>query len=197
MTNRIATFFGTSVLLGLALLTYGCSSSGGAAGSGGSTGTATGGSTGAGSGGAGGAVSIAPVGDPCVGVSNNGPCTAEPACFNTCGPNKSGTKNCTCSAGIWSCPVCAYDPAKDYTCYKIPTTIAACPPDATDTSGMMLPASGGACTLAPCKPCGSGTANAYRDSKGVPKIGYCICVPSTDGTTNVYSCASTKEWAPQ
>lgn len=213
MTNRVATIFGAAVLCAQCLVSVGCSSSstGPAAGTGGSTGTGnstgTGGSTGAG--GAGScdkAAGAAPVGLACVGVKNKAACnmdgvlgTADDlACFNTCGPNKSGTKNCTCTGGLWACPTCDYDvsvPSK-FACYKTATAVL-CPPDPTDTSGGMLPASGGACTLDPCKPCGSASVNSYRDSSGVPKFGWCICVPTTDGTGSVYSCASVLEWAPQ
>jgi hypothetical protein len=134
------------------------------------------------------------------GVKNKGACTTEPACFNTCGPLKSGKKNCTCAAGMWSCPSCTYDPPDNstgaYNCYKLPATLTACPqdPNNPDPSGMNLPASGDACTIPPCMPCGSATNNAYRDSSGTPKIGYCVCSSATSGT---YSCASTTEWAPQ
>jgi hypothetical protein len=136
------------------------------------------------------------------GVKNKGACTTEPPCFNSCGPLKSGRKYCTCVAGMWSCPTCAYDPPDNstgaYNCYKLPPpgALMVCPADPAnpDPSGMNLPQSGDACLLPPCLPCGSGTNNAYRDPGGTPKIGYCVCSATTFGT---YSCASPVEWPPQ
>jgi len=130
-------------------------------------------------------------------VKNKGACTTEPSCNNTCGPLKSGVKACTCAGGMWSCPTCAYTAGLDYTCYKLPATLAACKEDTMnnpDMSGMHLPQSGDACTEPACQACGSGTTNAYRDSTGSPKIGYCVC---SGGTMPTYSCASTTEWPPQ
>jgi hypothetical protein len=197
MINRGAPCFGTAVLIAQVLIFTGCSSSSPTTpvmnngGSGGSATTGQGGSTGNADGG-----SATPIGAMCAsGVKNKGACTTDPACFNTCGPLKSGIKNCTCAAAMWSCPTCAYDPAGTYTCYKLPSPVPACPADSTDPSGMNLPQSGGACTMATCSPCGSGTANAYRDSTNTPKIGYCVCSAS-DGT-GTWSCASTTEWPPQ
>lgn len=215
MKNRAVTFFGAAALVAQCVVVFGCSSGSGGAATGGSTGTpagtggAGGSSTGAGGTGSGmctAANTAAPIGDPCVNVKNKDACDMDGIagtvddknCWNTCGPNKSGTKNCNCVAKAWNCPTCDYDLSnpKAFDCYKTDTATA-CPPDATDTSGAMLPASGGACTQAPCKPCGSATANSYRDGSGTPKMGWCICVPKTDGTGSVYSCASVKEWAPQ
>jgi len=169
----------------------GVGGTGGAGAIGGTVGTSgSGGSIG--SGGAGGNLPACPSG-----VKNKGACTSEPSCNNTCGPLKSGTKACTCAGGIWSCPTCVYSPNGDYSCYRLPATLAACPEDSfnnPDPSGMHLPQSGDACTLPTCSPCGSGTNNAYRDAAGSPRVGYCVC---TGGTEPTYSCASTAEWPPQ
>ena len=199
MTKRLVVVLG-AVALAAQLFAFGCSSSGGKAASGGSTGAGTGG---AGVGGATGTDggTMSPIGAQCVNIKNKDACTGtEPPCWNTCGPNKAGFKNCTCAAGIWNCPVCAYEPGNDYSCYKITPAVALCPPDPTDTVGM-LPQSGGACTQDPCKPCGSAVAVAYRDSTNAAKAGYCVCVPppadADAGTGSKYSCASIKEWAPQ
>ena len=201
MTKRIVTVLGV-VALAAQMFAFGCSSSGGKAGTGGSTGVGTGGA----GGGVGGSTgtdggTMSPIGAQCVNIKNKDACTGtEAPCWNTCGPNKAGFKNCTCAAGIWNCPVCAYDPSHDFSCYKITATVALCPPDPTDAVGM-LPISGGACTQDACKPCGSATAFAYRDSSNAPKAGYCVCVPppadADAGTGSKYSCASIKEWAPQ
>jgi hypothetical protein len=210
MTYRLVTLLGSAVLVVQFGIFSGCSSGGGATTGTGGSGTAsgTGGAAGGSNGGGGSTGSGAcdkqntahPTGDQCVGVNNKAACVVgtDKDCWNTCGPNHSGVKNCTCVAGLWSCPTCDYDttdPSK-FACYKNAGS-AACPPDPSDTSGNMLPGSGGACTQDPCKPCGSGAANSYRDSSGAPKAGWCICVPKTDGTGAVYSCASVKEWAPQ
>ena len=209
MTNRLVTLLGTAGLLVQFVIVSGCSSGGGAAaGTGGSSAqSGTGGAAGSmnvggstGSGACDKQNTASPMGDQCVGVNNKAACVVatDQPCWNTCGPNHSGVKNCTCVANAWSCPLCEYntsDPSK-FTCYKNAGSVA-CPPDPSDTSGQMLPASGGACTQDPCKPCGSGAANSYRDSSGAPKAGWCICVPKTDGTGSTYSCASVKEWAPQ
>ena len=199
MTRRVTPCLSAALLIAQISVFYGCSSSTSnpvTTGTGGSS-TGTGGSSSTGTGGSGDDAGVAQCAS---GVKNKGACTTEPPCFNTCGPLKSGKKACTCAAGMWSCPTCAYDPPDNstgaYNCYKLPATLAACPPDPAnpDPSGMNLPASGDACTIAPCMACGSGTNNAYRDSGGTPKIGYCVCSSATAGT---YSCASTTEWAPQ
>jgi hypothetical protein len=217
ITNRAVTLAGAAFLVAQCVSSFGCSSSGASKAGTGGTGvsTGTGGSAGGTSGGGGSTGNgvcdkgggVAAVGDQCVGVSNKAPCNMDgvlntaddAACWNTCGPNKSGVKNCTCAGGTWACPTCDYDVTnpRAYDCYKTAGSVA-CPPDPSDTSGNMLPASGGACTANACKPCGSAAANSYRDSTGTPKAGWCICVPKTDGTAGgVYSCASVKEWAPQ
>src|SRR4051794_6952617 len=105
----------------------GCSSSAtglpdaapGHVGSGGGNGGAGGG--GGSSGGGGSCMTFSgAVGAACVNVSNHDPCTTEPPCFNTCGPLKSGVKNCACAGGAWQCPTCEYDPdpGKTYACYR-------------------------------------------------------------------------------
>jgi hypothetical protein len=72
----------------------------------------------------------------------------------------------------------------------------ACPPDKSDPSGKGLPASGSLCLLPPCKPCGSATAPASRDSAGKARPGWCICVPrSDDSGQGVFSCFGLDEWA--
>lgn len=200
MNNQIGKYMTLAVIAANIALACGCSSTSSSTGTGGSggAGTGTGGATAAGTGGAGGAPAAA-YPDACVGVSNKAVCdmaTAKP-CVNTCGPNKSGYKNCDCVSGLWSCPVCAYAPGAELSCYKIKASTAICPADPTDTSGMGLPASGGTCTLAACTPCGSASANAYRDSGGIPKVGYCVCVPNPDATMPAkYSCTSLKEYPP-
>src|SRR5262249_2011778 len=122
-------------------------------------------------------------------------CESQPACFNTCGPLKSGFRNCVCDAGMWSCATCAYLPDRDYSCFHLPATAAACPADPTDPTGAGLPQSGGQGALPAGSPWGPPTTPAYRDSSGLPKIGYCVC-SAADGTGTL-SCATATEWPPQ
>jgi len=123
------------------------------------------------------------------GVKNKGTCVTatDVQCTNTCGPNKAGYKNCDCFTDVWSCPKCEYAPG-DYACYRLPDPIEACPVDPND-AGATLPTVGSACTRAACSPCGSATLNAYLDSGGSPKVGYCVC-----GDGQKWTCASTSEW---
>jgi hypothetical protein len=168
----------------------------GGAGAGGETGAGVGGAmSGAGGAAAGGAGGTLPA---CVGVKNKAGCDSEPPCSMTCGPLKSGHKDCTCAGGIWSCPTCAFYPGNDYSCFALPATLQACVEsrENVDPSGMRLPQSGDACTEPPCQACGSGTSNAYRDSSGSPRIGYCVCAV-VPGAGQVYSCATPHDWPPQ
>jgi hypothetical protein len=123
-------------------------------------------------------------------VRNRGTCmtATDVQCANTCGPNRSGYKNCDCFADVWSCPNCEYVP-RNYDCYRLPDPLEACPADPADPEGSTLPLVGSACTRAACSPCGSATLLAYRDSAGSPKVGYCVC-----GNEQKWTCASTTEW---
>lgn len=140
------------------------------------------------------------VGPACgAGVSNKGPCTAgvDQPCVNTCGPVKSGVKNCTClSTGTWDCPICEYDPdpALAYACYRRPPAGAAslCPP--ADTGSLIK--SGDPCTQAACMACGSDTTPTYLDGSNAMKAGFCVCSAVDPATPGKWSCASVKEWPP-
>ena len=208
MNTKMRTYVG---LAALAALSYGCSSTSTATGTGGTLGGGTGGSSVTGGGGQGGSGSgasclqggdVPPAKNPamCVGVSNKAVCNSatDAPCWNTCGPNKSGYKNCTCTGNIWDCPICSYTPDTNICCYKITTQTVACvkdPTDPGDNMGMGLPKSGGVCKLPECTPCGNATANSYADSTGAPKSGFCICVPNADPTMPAkYSCTSAKEY---
>jgi hypothetical protein len=201
------------IVVGLAGLATGCSGGGNAGGTGGTSAPGAAGTTGAagtsgdagtngsaGTTGAGGGAGVpadggfmgtpdasVPYAATCAAtVSNKGLCmtATDVQCANTCGPNKSGYKNCDCFSDVWDCPRCEYRPG-NYDCYKLPDPLEACP---TDANGE-LPQVGTACTRAPCSPCGHGTLLAYRDSGGSGKIGYCVC-----GNEQKWTCASTKEW---
>jgi hypothetical protein len=208
MTNRIANLLAVAVLAAPCFIGVACSSGTGTnplTGNDASTG-GSGGTTGMSGSCSKGTMGVASTGDPCVEVKNKAACdqdmmpgtTDDKACWNTCGPNKSGVKNCACEGGMWNCPTCDFDISdpRKYDCYKTGNAVA-CPADPTDPTGNMLPASGGECTLPACTPCGSASVTSYRDSTGAPKAGWCICVDRPDGTGKVYSCASVNEWAPQ
>jgi len=160
---------------------------------------AAGASADAGGSGAGGAGGVQEIG-ACPAATCGNSCTGLPPCRKTCGPARSGYRDCACDAAtqMWACTGCNFDPVNDYSCFKLPDPVPACPPDGTDPSGAQLPLAASPCTLAPCQPCGSSTAPGYRDSTGAPKVGFCICVPSGQpGQGGVYSCASVADWPAQ
>jgi hypothetical protein len=116
-----------------------------------------------------------------VAPTKGGACVAADVqlCYKTCGPNSIGFKTETCTGGVYvEGGTCQYDPAGDYSCYKLPDTAPAdCP--ATAPQATM------ACTLATCTVCG-GTATAqttgYLDSSSAAKVGYCVCTASSKWT---------------
>jgi hypothetical protein len=197
---------GLGALLTVNVLGFACSSSsdntggggtGTSAGTGG-TGTGTGGSgtgtggTGTGTGGSGTGTggAVIPPGDgggtypvdPCLlGETKGGACSATvgegKSCYNTCGPDSVGYKLETCTGGLYAEGMCAYLSSRDYSCYKIPATLPACPMDPTGKTASQ------ACTVPTCMPCGPN----YGDSGGVGKVGYCVCNAGgkwTCGSTN-------------
>src|SRR6185295_18316346 len=94
-------------------------------------------------------------------------------CYKTCGPESKGVKSETCqTSGTYAeMSGCSFDPAGDYTCYKLPTAATACPADTT-------PQAGQACDLPTCTLCNSlqGLATGgYLDTSGSAKVGYCVC----------------------
>jgi hypothetical protein len=162
--------------------------SGGSGGTGGVTGT------GGGSGGAAGAGG-ASFGQPAcpATVTKGGACasTDVPLCYKTCGPEKTGVKSDTCTGGVYAeMSGCLFDPTRDYSCYKLPSTsIAACGPD--------VPIAGSACNVAACQICNSTEGlpgGGYLDSAGAAKIGYCVCQAPNSGGTRTWSCASDTAW---
>jgi len=148
----------------------------------------------------GGGDAAVPLGELCAGgiqTTSHLACSAgDPPCHLTCGPLKSGFRNCTCGGETWGCEDgCRFDPTHDYGCFALPPSPAACPPSADDPdpSGMNLAQSGDSCSLPPCTPCGSATENAFRDSTGTPKPGFCVCSGAAMPT---YSCATVAAWPP-
>jgi len=127
-------------------------------------------------------------------VAKGGDCAAtDPQlCYKTCGPEKTGVKSETCSAAKYAeMSGCSFDPAADYTCYKIPTASnAACP------AGVM-PAASSACTVDHCVLCNSTgglPGGMYSDSGGMAKTGYCVCQLAGSSGTRNWSCASDTAW---
>jgi hypothetical protein len=106
-------------------------------------------------------------------------------CYKTCGPFNIGFKSETCSGTTYAeMTGCSFPPG-DYSCYRIPTSIApSCPADP--------PKAGDACTVGECVLCNVG--GGYFDSKGSAKTGYCICPPPDDEGTRQWSCASDTAW---
>jgi hypothetical protein len=164
----------------------------GTAGTTGSTGTA--GTTGTG-GASGGVPTCAST------VVKGGTCAATDSqlCTKTCGPEKTGTKTETCTAGVYvegsvcSFPAVAPSPSTDgtYMCWAVPATAnAACPTDPT-----MAPQASMPCTLTDCIVCGgttTGQTTGYKDSGGAAKAGFCVCQSAAAAPT--WSCASTTAW---
>jgi hypothetical protein len=166
--------------------TAGTTGVGGTTGTGG-TGTGTAGATGtAGTSGA--------FGDPpCPSsVAKGGACAATDIqfCYKTCGPEKSGVKSETCqTSGTYAeMSGCAFDQAKSYACYKIPTTAN------TDCPAGVTPQSGMDCGTVPmCESCNSmqGLAGGgYLDSSGSAKTGFCVCQAPNSSGARVWSCAT-------
>ena len=128
----------------------GCTStgSGGSSGTGGVAGT--GGGTGVGGTAGAGGASFGQPACPAT-VTKGGACasTDVPLCYKTCGPEKTGVKSDTCTGGVYAeMSGCLFDPTRDYSCYKLPSTsIAAC--------GTDVPIAGSACNVAACQICNS------------------------------------------
>ena len=173
------------------------SSTGGTTGTGG-TASSTGGTTGTGG------TGTAGFGQPACGntmegvaIAKGGTCTAADAtagtptalCYKTCGPEKQGVKSETCPAGggtYAEMTGCSFDPSKDFSCYKVPATVA--------DQNAMCPATaimaGSACSIADCIVCG--LSAGYMDSTGAAKTGYCVC--QAGATSPTWSCASSTAW---
>jgi hypothetical protein len=181
----------------------------GTTGSGGSTGTGTAGTTGtggsiggtAGTTGAGG-TSTGTVGNACgMGfglpacastVAKGGTCapTDTQCCYKTCGPEKSGVKSELCqTSGVYAeMSACAFDPTKDYSCYKLP---AAADPECP--AGVTPQASMDCGTVPMCHACNSTgglPGGGYLDSSGSAKTGYCVCQAANASGVRVWSCAT-------
>jgi hypothetical protein len=156
--------------------TGGTGTGGSGTGGSGTGGTGTGGATG--TGGTGGANPNCPTSI----TDKTTTCTMEGlVCGKPCGIESKGTKNCTCTSGVFMCetvaPTCHYPDGSDLTCYHLPSPVPACPTGTTSNA---------ACTADACMPC-----SGYQDSSMTAKTGYCVCVAMK------WKCASDKEWPPQ
>lgn len=106
---------------------------------------------------------------------------ADADCSALCGPSRIGSRTCTCSGNAWKCLSCTF-PAADYSCYKLPATVAAC-------DGTAVPTVGTACAAPSCSACGSSTGKGFVDVLGVTRAGYCVC-----DNNHRWACSVTKDW---
>ena len=162
----------------------------------GTTGSGTAGTTGAGGSSAVAACTTTGAGTS---IAKGIACTATDTqlCTKTCGPEKTGTKTETCTAGAYvegsvcSFPAVAPTASGTYSCYAVPATAdARCPTDPT-----MAPQASMACSIPDCVVCGgttTGQTTGYKDSTGAAKAGFCVCQASA--TSPTWSCASTTAW---
>jgi len=169
---------------------------GGSTGGGGGAGTTgTAGSTGrggtTGAGGTGG--SVVPPTCPST-VMKGGAClpTDIQSCNKSCGPEITGAKSETCTAGVYAeMAGCSFDPSRNYSCYKIPATaVAACGAGATPRAGTSCAVSH--CTI--CNSTGGLPGGHYTDTDGADKMGYCVCQEPSASGARTWSCAPDTEW---
>jgi hypothetical protein len=124
---------------------------------------------------------------------------ADPqVCYAPCGPEGLGVHSVVCWDGRYvERFVCGFDPAKDYSCYRIPIAAAnrTCP---TDTSGAYLtPQDSTACTVDQCVVCnsyGGLPSGLYIDRGGATMGGYCVCQRQDSAGSRSWSCASDWAW---
>ena len=119
--------------------------------------------------------------------AKGGACTEADSqlCYKTCGPQSVGFKSEMCTNGAYVEQSGCTFPDGDYSCYKIPTTVAAtCPTTAPQAT---MP-----CDVAMCTPCNVG--GNYLDSSGASKMGYCVCPMAGDTGMRKWSCASATAW---
>ncbi len=127
-------------------------------------------------------------------VKKGDPCT-EPegtVCDKQCGPGNSGFKTETCTGGVYAeSSTCSFPASCNFGCFKVPSADAAgCP---TTPPQHNQPCSIAMCNLpcnqsTPCEMCG--VANGYLDSTGAAKVGYCVCIPSTNDAGSKWACAT-------
>jgi hypothetical protein len=122
------------------------------------------------------------------------PCAPDDVqlCYKACGVQLLGSKPYRCEGSLYQqTPGCSYDPARDYSCYKIPTAAnTACP------SNIAVQAST-ASDVPPCMLCNSLqgiSGGMFLDSLGAAKTGYCVCTPPDAGGIRTWSCATDVSW---
>ena len=114
-------------------------------------------------------------------------------CYKACGVEAIGVKSETCtSSGTYvEMSGCLFDPARDYSCYKIPTTA-----NAVCAAGV-APQASQVCDVPYCTLCNSLQGmygGGYSDSTGAPKVGWCVCKQPDASGTRTWSCASDTAW---
>lgn len=191
MVNACSGHFGSSedatAGTGGAAGTGAASGEGGTIGGGGTTGT--GGATAAGGGTGGG------FGEPaCLPkVAQGAACTQtdQQFCYKPCGPAGAGVRSETCrSSGLYTeMEGCSYDPARDYSCYRIPAE--------PDSACAAAPQAGAPCDLPACRPCNSrgGIARGeYFSAAGAATTGWCVCQEPDAAGKRTWSCANAPTW---
>jgi len=117
------------------------------------------------------------------------PCTSEDPklCYRPCGPDQVGWKTETCLAGVYTEGDCTFPPAKDYSCYAIPSEI-----DEGACGVTAAPAATDECDAPLCMPCN--LSGFYQDTGSDVKEGYCVCREPDEGGVRRWTCASTTAW---
>jgi len=115
---------------------------------------------------------------------------ADPqVCYRTCGPEKSGVKaeTCTIAGAYTESTGCSFDPARIYSCYRIPSTVnTVCPAGVTPQAA--LPCDVPTCTV--CNSTGGLDGGQYLDSAGAAKTGFCVCQAPNPSGARLWSCAN-------
>jgi hypothetical protein len=148
-------------------------------------------------GGAGGSTDAPAFGEPACPptVRQRGECTpADPQfCYAPCGPEAAGVTSETCrSSGVYDEMMgCSYDPARDYSCYRIPPT-----PNTGCAPGPG-PQAGKPCDLPRCMPCNSRDGlpgGEFFSAAGAGTVGWCVCAAPDENGRRTWSCANTAAW---
>lgn len=132
------------------------------------------------------------------GVSGFTPCLPDvPFCYRACGPENVGVQSETCQTsgqlnGVYlQMSGCAFDPARDFSCYKIPTAAnAVCAIGVTPEASK--PCDVPHCTL--CNSLQGLTGGQFLDTTGAPKVGWCVCREPNSVGQRTWSCGSDTSW---
>ena len=118
--------------------------------------------------------------------------TDQQLCYKTCGPEKTGVKSETCVGGVYAeMSGCAFDPTRDYSCYKIPSAANA------SCGAGVTPMAGTTCNVQHCTICNSTgglPGGSYLDTGGAAKSGYCTCQEPNSAGMRTWTCASDTSW---